>query len=138
MQSLFECFDILWSWIPPPVRRLIIRTLCFSLADGLVQYDDRHQKWQSPLPGEQSTVGMSDYHCHSRLTVAVNSAVCTRLFATAFDLFPAALITSSCDPSPLLRWCGWFGCLVAGCSCHLAWRGRVRVASMLLRLPLLH
>ena len=45
------------------------------------------------------------------LTIAVNSAMRTRLFAVAFDLLPSTFVACSGDPAPLLEMRGRLGAI---------------------------
>lgn len=78
----FEGLHVLRSGIAPPIRGLVIGTVCRT---GLLARVFR------------------PWGCRIGLTIAIHGAVCARLLTIALDLFAAALVTGAGDPSPLLR-----------------------------------
>ena len=85
---MLDVLDVLWCGVSPSVRGLVVCAFC--------------------SPG---VLALSFARDVASLTIAVDSAMRTRLFAVAFDLLPSTFVTSSGDPAPLLKMRSRFGAI---------------------------
>jgi len=88
VNPMFNVLDVLRRGVSPSVRGLVVCAFCKS-----------HVLAWSP----NRTVAL--------LTIAVDSAMRTRLLAIAFDLLPSTFVACSGNPTPFLKMRGGLGAI---------------------------